>query len=271
MRVDRDLAVSRPRCIVVAGPNGAGKSSVAPFLVKELFGIGRYVNPDVIAAGLSGFDPSIVVRRAGRIALETIDRYITDRVSFAFETTLSGRRWPQLLRTLEGAGFATTLYYLWLPSDDMAVARVQLRVARGGHDIPEADVRRRYASSLHNLREIWLPRVDDWRLLDASRLPELEWVAAGGKGSSTIVHRAVAWFAITGQPMKEDEVRERTPDWGGHPGDGLPSLEDTLAAVNRGVRRELAIHKALGVPAATWRDGKVVIVPPEELPSLDDE
>jgi predicted ABC-type ATPase len=56
--LDRGFAVQRPRCVVVAGPNGAGKSSVAPFLVKELFGIGRYVNPDVIAAGLSGFDPS---------------------------------------------------------------------------------------------------------------------------------------------------------------------------------------------------------------------
>lgn len=263
--------MTAPKCVVIAGPNGAGKSSVAPRLVKEMSGIGRYVNPDVIAAGLSGFDPSTVDMRAARIALETIDRYISSRVDFAFETTLAGRRWPPLLQTLRSAGFQTWLYYLWLPTADVAVARVRFRVVRGGHDIPEADVRRRYASSVRNLRAIWLPSVDAWRILDASRLPALAWVAAGRKSNSPIIHDPIAWSMLTGEPMKRDEVRETTPDWGSLSEDRLPSLDDTLAAVNRGVRRELAIHKALGVPAVTWRDGKVVIVPPEELPSLHDE
>jgi hypothetical protein len=71
--------------------------------------------------------------------------------------------------------------------------------------------------------------------------------------------------------MKPDEVREDARGWPILPGDRLPTVEAILAAANRGVRRQLAIHKALGIPAVTWRDGKVVIVPPEELPSLHDD
>jgi predicted ABC-type ATPase len=261
---------AKPLCVVVAGPNGAGKSSVAPFLVGDLSGIGRYVNPDVLAAGMSGFTPAIADRRAGRIALETIAGYVADRIDFAFETTLSGRRWPRFLQMLERGGFNTILYYLWLPSPDIAVERVRYRVARGGHDIPEGDVRRRYAASVRNLQSTWLPRVGTWHILDASRLPTLAWVATGATDSRQIVFDWRAWSIITGEPMKHDEVREVPPDWPTASGDRVPSLDAILAAVNRGVRRELAIHKALGVPAVTWRDGKVVIVPPEELPALND-
>lgn len=71
--------------------------------------------------------------------------------------------------------------------------------------------------------------------------------------------------------MKSDKVREAAPDWATPLGDRLPPPDAVLEAMNRGVRRELAIHKALGIPAVTWRDGKVVIVPPDELPALNED
>jgi predicted ABC-type ATPase len=186
-----------PRCVIVAGPNGAGKSTLAPDLVRETHGITRYVNADTIAAGLAGFAPAIADRRAGRIALETIAAYILEGVDFSFETTLSGRRWPRLLDTLEEAGYTTLLHYLWLPTADLAVARVRYRVERGGHAVPEADVRRRYESSLRNLIDVWIPRVDAWQVFDASRLSDQRRIAVGELGSVATITDYTAWRQIT--------------------------------------------------------------------------
>ena len=247
------------RCIIIAGPNGAGKSSVAPEIVQGLYGIAPYVDADVIAAGIAGAVPAVVDVRAGRIALDTIARYTAERMDFAFETTLSGRRWPRLLDALDRAGYAAFLHYLWLPSADLAVARVRLRRARGGHDIPERDVRRRYASGLRNLREIWLPRVHAWQVLDAARLHDLAWIASGGRGIEPRIHNPAAWASISGARR----VREREDAQDDR---GMPPADVVAAAASRGVLRALAIHRALGVPTATWRDGRVVIVPAEELP-----
>lgn len=264
MTLDLDATpsvTSSPRCVVVAGPNGAGKSTVAPELVRALYGIGRYVDADAIAAGLAGFSPAIADRRAGRIALETIGRYMAGRVEFAFETTLSGRRWPRLLDALEEAGYVTLLHYLWLPAADLAVERVRFRAARGGHEIPEGDVRRRYTSSLRNLRAMWLPRVHAWHVLDASRLPDLVRIAAGGRDIGPKIHDPDAWASISGA----GRVREQPPARDDHM---IPSPDEVAAAASRGVRRALAIHRALGVPTAVWRDGRVVIVPAAELPEF---
>ena len=250
-----------PRCVVVAGPNGAGKTTAAPDLVSGLHEIGRYVNADTIAAGLAGFSPGVADHRAGRIALDTIAGYIAHRQDFAFETTLSGRRWPRLLASLGAAGYSTHLHYLWLPTADLAVARVRSRVARGGHHVPERDVRRRYDASLRNLRELWLTRADKWQILDASQLPDLPWIAAGEREVLRRIADSAAWATIIGA--------RRVREVHGVRGDKLGSSPETVAAAaSRGVRRALAIHRALGVAAATWRDGRVVIVPPEELPEL---
>jgi predicted ABC-type ATPase len=222
------------------------------------------VNADVIASGLAGFSPQIADRRAGRLALETIDSYVDARTDFAFETTLSGRRWPRLLERLEAARYFTSLIYLWLPSDDLAVSRIRYRVERGGHDVPGRDVRRRYASSLRNLRETWLPRVDAWRILDASRLDSPALIASREGGAGLQVLDVAAWTHI-----QTDLPRVREPS--GHYDQSQPSDEQVLAAARRGVRRALAIHKALGVATAAWRDGRVVIVSSDELPALTDD
>lgn len=174
--------------------------------MQGLHGIGRYVNADVIAAGLAGFSPATSDRRAGRIALETIAEYMAARNDFAFETTLSGRRWPRFLDALDAAGYTTLLHYLWLPTADLAVARVRFRVARGGHAVPEHDVRRRYTSSLDNLRELWLPRVGAWQILDASLLPDLVWIAAGGRAIRPRISDPSAWASISVRPSKSKDA-----------------------------------------------------------------
>lgn len=69
----------RPHAVVVAGPNGAGKSTLAPSLLAQEFNVWLYVNADVIAQGLAGFDSASGAARAGRIMLERIGQLHRER------------------------------------------------------------------------------------------------------------------------------------------------------------------------------------------------
>lgn len=143
--------MTAPVCTVIAGPNGAGKTT---FALKYLRGAGHcdnFVNADLIAAGLSPLVPEKETIAAGRLFLREVHRFIADRASFAFETTLSGRSYLRLIRELIIAGWEVHLVYLWLPSVAACLERVAERVARGGHNIPQQTIERRYARSVANL------------------------------------------------------------------------------------------------------------------------
>ena len=84
--------MTKPRIVILAGPNGAGKTTASKHLLRDAHGIGEFVNADIIAAGLSGFAPESVAFEAGRIVLNRIHTLIDQRVSLAFETTLSSER-----------------------------------------------------------------------------------------------------------------------------------------------------------------------------------
>ena len=90
---------------------------------------------------------------------------------FGFETTLSGRSYVRLLNEMKNDGYRILLFFLWLPSADLAVARVKNRVRQGGHNVPEPVIRRRFESGIRNLFQLYRPRLDAWWLYDASRLP----------------------------------------------------------------------------------------------------
>jgi predicted ABC-type ATPase len=156
----------RPHVFVIAGPNGAGKSTAAPALLRDLLGVAEYVNADLIAQGLSAFDTQSVAFQAGRVMLERLHQLAARRRHFAFESTLSTRGYLSWLRGLQADGYAFDLAFLWLPSPEMAVARVAERVRRGGHDVPEDVIRRRYARGLQNFFRLYWPRADRWWLFD---------------------------------------------------------------------------------------------------------
>ena len=156
------------RIIVIAGPNGAGKTTFAREFLPHEANCPDFVNADLIAAGLSPFQPESVALRAGRLMLEEIHEKVRQGKSFAFETTLSGRTYLRLLRDCRNQGYHILLVFLSLPSADMAVARVAARVAQGGHDVPEGDIRRRFAAGLKNFRVAYQLIVDAWTLYDNS-------------------------------------------------------------------------------------------------------
>ena len=156
------------RIIVIAGPNGAGKTTFAREFLPREANCPDFINADLIAAGLSPFQPESAALRAGRLMLEEIHDKVRQEKSFAFETTLSGRTYMRLLRDCRNHGYHILLVFLSLPSANMAVARVAARVAQGGHNVPEPDIRRRFAAGLKNLREAYTGIVDARTLYDNS-------------------------------------------------------------------------------------------------------
>jgi predicted ABC-type ATPase len=156
------------RIIIVAGPNGAGKTTFArEYLLKE-GDCPDFVNVDLIAAGLSPFDPDRAAIRAGRIMLSEIERRTRKGESFAFETTLSGHVYARQIPPWRNAGYRVRLIFLSLPNPEMAIARVAARVAQGGHNVRSAVVRRRFESGLRNFEDIYKDLVDKWEWYDNS-------------------------------------------------------------------------------------------------------
>ena len=168
------------RIIIIAGSNGAGKTTFArEFLPKEA-GCPVFVNADLIAAGLSPFEPATAAIRAGRMMIEEIETYVREKRSFAFETTLSGRRYARMIPQWQSIGYRIKLVFLYLQDVKIAIERVRVRVRQGGHDVPEDVVRRRYEAGWRNLQQTYRKLVDTWVVYDNSgETPVL--VDSGGK------------------------------------------------------------------------------------------
>lgn len=256
-----------PQAVVIAGPNGAGKTSSAPDLLRDTVGIKSFVNADVIAQGLAGFRPESAAFEAGRVMLRRLEELARVREDFAFESTLAGRSAHRLLTRLIGVGYDVHIVYLWLPTPEMAVARVRRRVEAGGHHVPDGD-----SSAIleepGELRSSLPHHSDD---LAALRWQRTRWAgvagtwrddaAASNPGSDDV---AGDTEANRGDPMSQELSREI----GSIIRDGSAIDGAILAARRRVIRR----HRRLGVPLVIWRDGRVVEVSPEsvELPTDPD-
>src|SRR5271170_5316326 len=103
-----------PVVIMVAGPNGAGKSSIAPGLVAQALGVLEYVNADVIARGIAGFNADAASVAAGRIMLARLDELTDQRQSVAFETTGASRSFAPRMTRLQSLGYQFLLSYIWV-------------------------------------------------------------------------------------------------------------------------------------------------------------
>ena len=158
-------AHDHPVCTIIAGPNGAGKTTFALNYLPRVAGTTRFVNADLIAAGLAPLAPESQLAAASRLFLREIDQHIARRNSFAFETTLSGRGYLRRIDKLRQDGWRVELYYLALPTVELSHRRVAERVAHGGHSIPPQDIERRFPRSLYNLLELYSERVDFVRCL----------------------------------------------------------------------------------------------------------
>lgn len=171
-------AVAPPKkIIIIAGPNGAGKTTFARSFLPGEAQLPRFINADLIAAGLAPFAPESAALRAGRLMLEEIGRCAGRGESFAFETTLSGLSYLRQSAGWRAQGYRVSLFFLALPNAETAIARVAARVRQGGHDIPEPVIRRRFAMGWSNFHRHYKQAVDDWVLYDTTGAEPrlLEW------------------------------------------------------------------------------------------------
>lgn len=186
----------QPHVIVIGGPNGAGKSTIAPLVLRDYLAVPDFVNADQIAAGLSAFNPEGAAFEAGRIMLRRLDELAASGRSFAFESTLSSRTFSVFLKRLKAQGYRINLCYVWLNSIALAQERVALRVKMGGHNIPPDVIARRYARSIQNFRDLYLPIADRWRIYDNSSEGNSRLIARGGEAVSTDIYEEDTWQTI---------------------------------------------------------------------------
>lgn len=152
--------------ILLAGPNGAGKTTAAEDLLRDELSVDEFVNADIIAQGLSAFRPENAAMQAGRVMLERLHHLTEQKANVAFESTLASRSFAPWVRELIQSGYEFHLYYFWLPSADLAVARVQRRVMLGGHNVLEETIRRRYDAGLRNFFALYRPIATTWHFFD---------------------------------------------------------------------------------------------------------
>ena len=160
--------MKKSQVIIIAGPNGAGKSTLAPLLLRDKLKLTEYVNADTIALGLSAFAPENAAIEAGRVMLKRLHDLSAQQKSFAFETTLATRSYAKWVKVLIEQGYEVHLIYLWLRSPEIAIARVHERVRAGGHDVPEATIRRRYKRGVQNFFGLYESLATSWSVYDHS-------------------------------------------------------------------------------------------------------
>ena len=164
---------------IISGCNGAGKTTASYTVLPEILGCREYVNADEIAKGLSPFNPESVAIEAGRLMLERIDYLMTAGVSFSIETTLATKSYVNLVRRAHKQGYNVKLLFFWLESPEMAKLRVADRVAKGGHNIPEDVIERRYYAGIRNLFNLFMNEVDYWAIFMNTKKPMTS-IAVGG-------------------------------------------------------------------------------------------
>lgn len=158
-----------PLIYVIAGVNGAGKSSIQGAAILKANG--HYYNPDEAAARLMAADPELTQVAANSIAwqngVELLRKAIKEKLDYSFESTLGANTIPGLLRDAANEGLHVRIWYVGLSSPELHIDRVRRRVSRGGHSIPESDIRRRYETSRQNLIQL-IPHSTGLKVFDNS-------------------------------------------------------------------------------------------------------
>lgn len=183
-----------PEIFVFGGCNGSGKTTFATTFLSSLPGV-EFVNADIIAADLNPNDVDSVAIQASRLMLERLKVLSARNLDFAFETTLAARTFAKFLKQCQSNGYKINLFYVWLNSPELAVARVASRVASGGHNIPRDTIIRRYERGRRNFVKLYSPIADRWIAYNNSQ--ERQKIAEKPLNQSVIIYQSSIWQQIT--------------------------------------------------------------------------
>jgi predicted ABC-type ATPase len=187
--------VSLKEIVLIGGPNGSGKTTTARVLLPEFFKLHPFLNADEIARTISPQDVESAAFAAGRQMIEKMRALVREGLSFAFETTCSGRSYLPMLSDCRSSGWRISLYYFWLPSPENSIARVAQRVSQGGHSIPADVIYRRFKTGLWNMRHLYLPLADTAAIYDNSGERRIL-IADREAGLPLIVHDRERWSRV---------------------------------------------------------------------------
>jgi len=174
-----------PRLYILSGCNGAGKTTASYTMLPEILDCREFVNSDEFAKSLSPFDPSTASVSASRFMLMRIQFLLEQGTNFSIETTLATRSLVSIIKQARELGYTITIFYLWIQSPEIAIARVRDRVAHGGHNIPDDVLRRRYHMGIKYLFSTYMPLCDKWVLVDNTKSP-FSVIAEGSSGRLVI-------------------------------------------------------------------------------------
>jgi predicted ABC-type ATPase len=256
-----------PNLFIIAGPNGAGKTTYARDFLPAEMRCHEFVNADLIAAGLSPFRPASAEFEAGRIMVRRLQQLAAERKDFSFETTLSSYGYVSMLEEMRAAGYRIRLDFLWIRDLEISRQRVNSRVVKGGHNIPDDVQKRRFGKGIRLLLEHYRPLIHYWRIFDnAGSEPQLVVEEDGVLRVTDVAKLAVIEHATSVRMMPH------IPPTGVEESVTFAPGEETrraMRAMRRAYAKVVLENKAWGLPVIQWREGRgVVEVPPEQLEPL---
>jgi predicted ABC-type ATPase len=183
--------------VILGGPNGAGKTTAAMVLMPGLLRSRVFVNADEIARNISPSNVEAAALAAGRLMIERMRELVREEKSFALETTCSGKSYVPMLKACKLNGWKIYLYYFWLISPELSIARVAKRVTEGGHHIPEEVILRRFTSGLSNMLNLYMPLADEAEIYDNSNRKRIL-IARKRPDIGIIIYDSERWSKMEG-------------------------------------------------------------------------
>ena len=156
------MDASNKEILIVAGGNGVGKTTFARAFLQEYDY--DFLNADEIAKGLSAENPSAKKISAGKLFFQRLNEAVVQNKSLLIESTLSGRYLQKLLETWQKQNYQITIIFLFAESFEILIERIAERVKKGGHFVPDEDVRRRFVRGKQNFWNVYKNLADSWSL-----------------------------------------------------------------------------------------------------------
>ncbi len=154
--------MKQPTLIIIGGANGSGKTTLAKEIIPDEHL--PYLGADEIASHLNSSDPQQVAIQAGRVFSQTLNENIEQKKSLIVESTLSGISLTKHLRKAKTFGYAIRILFVYLDSPELCMKRVEERVAKGGHNVPAEDIKRRFQRANDNFWSVYKDLADEWGL-----------------------------------------------------------------------------------------------------------